>query len=55
MEPLAGLHFDGELIAMPTNIRLGWKRMEAANTPAYYDTATFTALIFLVKDPWIFA
>ncbi len=32
------LHSDGRLLALPTNIRLGWKQLEVANTLAYYDT-----------------
>ncbi len=38
MEPLSGLHSNGRPLALPTNIRLGWKQMEVANTLAYYDT-----------------
>jgi hypothetical protein len=44
VEPLAGLHSNGRLIALPTNIRLGWKKMEKANTLAYYDTAIITVI-----------
>ncbi len=29
---------------MPTNIRLGWKGIELANTLAYYDAASITAV-----------
>ncbi len=32
------------LLAFPTNIRPGWKGVEVANTPAYDDTATITAI-----------
>jgi hypothetical protein len=38
-----GLHSNGRLVVMLTNIRLGWKRMEVANTLAYYNTATLAA------------
>ncbi len=34
------LHSNGKLLALPTNIRLGWKQMVVANTVAYYGTAT---------------
>ncbi len=39
-----GLRFNGSLLALPTNIRLGWKWMEVANTLAFYDEATITAI-----------
>jgi len=31
-------------LALPANIRLGWKGLPGANTPSYYDTATITAV-----------
>jgi hypothetical protein len=34
----------GRLLALPTNIKLGWKRIEVANTLAYYHTATTKAV-----------
>jgi hypothetical protein len=34
-----GLHCNGRLLALLTNIRLCWKCMEVTNTLAYYDTA----------------
>ncbi len=34
----------GKLLDLPTNIRLGWKLMDVANTLAYYDTATMTLI-----------
>jgi hypothetical protein len=37
------LHSNGRLLALSTNIILGWKWMEVANTVAYYDTATIMA------------
>ncbi len=40
----AELHSNGRLLALPSNIRLGWKCMEVTNTRAYYDTATITAV-----------
>ncbi len=39
---LKGLHPNGRLQALPTNIRVVWKRMEGTNTLAYYHTATIT-------------
>jgi hypothetical protein len=34
----------GRLLALPTNVKLGWDRMAVANTLAYYDEATITAV-----------
>ncbi len=36
--------FYGKIPALPANVRLGWKRMAAANTLASYDAATLTAV-----------
>ncbi len=33
---------------MPANIRLGWKATEVANTLAYYETSTITAVKGLI-------
>jgi hypothetical protein len=45
------LHY-GRLLALTSNIKFGWKRMEVANTLAYYDTAKIIGLkIFIVQDP----
>ncbi len=42
----------GRLQVFPTNIRLDWKWVEVANTLAYYDTATITAVkSFIVQAP----
>ncbi len=43
METLIGLHSIGKLLALPANIRLGWKQIAVTNTLAYYDAATITA------------
>ncbi len=46
------LHTNGGLLTLPENIILGWEWMEAANTPAYYDKATITAVKnFIVQTP----
>jgi hypothetical protein len=38
--------------ALPTNIRLGWKGMEEANTLAYYDKTTIIGVnSFIVEAP----
>jgi hypothetical protein len=51
----AMLHCNGRLIVLPANIRLGWKLMEVANTQAYYDMATITAVkSFMVQVPGFF-
>ncbi len=34
----------GSLLVLPSNIRLGWKSMQVANTLAYYDTAIIVAI-----------
>jgi hypothetical protein len=40
------------LLALPANIRPGWKRMEVANPLAYYYMATITAVkSFIVQAP----
>ncbi len=42
----------GSLLVLPTNIRLGWKSMQVANTLAYYDIAKITAVkSFIVQAP----
>ncbi len=42
----------GSLLVTPTNIRLGWKSVQVANTLAYYDTAIITAIkSFIVQAP----
>jgi hypothetical protein len=47
-----GLHSDGRLQAMPANIRPGWKWMATANTLAYYNTETITAIkSFMLQGP----
>jgi hypothetical protein len=33
---LARLHYINRLLALPTNIRLGWKLLNMTNTLAYY-------------------
>ncbi len=37
-----GLLYNGRLLALPANIRLGFKRIAAANTLAYCERATIT-------------
>jgi hypothetical protein len=32
----------GRLLALPTNIRLGWRGLPGTNTPAYYDPSQIT-------------
>ncbi len=42
----------GSHLVLPTNIRLGWKSIQVANTLAYYDTAIITAVkSFIVQAP----
>jgi hypothetical protein len=40
VKPLTGLHPNGRLPALPTNIRLRWKLLALANALAYYNTVT---------------
>ncbi len=42
------LHFGPALYA---NIRIGWMQMAMANTLAYYNTGTKTAISFIVLVP----
>jgi hypothetical protein len=52
MEPIMENHRNGRLVTLHTNIRLGRKRMGEANTLAYYDMTTITALKrFIVMFP----
>jgi len=44
VKSLTGLHSNGRLLALPTNDRFGRKLMAVANTLAYYDTASITAI-----------
>jgi hypothetical protein len=45
-------HINGRLLALPENIRLGWKWVEKANTQADSITATITAVkSFIVEAP----
>ncbi len=43
MEPLKELHYDGRLLAVPTNIRLHQKGVYMVNTLAYDDTTIISA------------
>jgi hypothetical protein len=36
---LSGAPLEGRLLALPTNIRLGWKSMPGTNALAYYGKA----------------
>jgi hypothetical protein len=36
------------LLALPTNIKLGWKWMAETNALAYYDSATVTSIKSLI-------
>ncbi len=44
MEHFKELRSNGRLMALPTNIRLGWESMAVANTLAYHVTATIMAV-----------
>jgi hypothetical protein len=44
MEPLARLHCNGRLLAMPTYIKQGGSEMEVANALAYCEMAMITGL-----------
>jgi hypothetical protein len=52
---VTGFHSHSRVLALPTNIRHGWKRMAVANTLAYYETVIITAVkSFIVKAPGLF-
>ncbi len=51
------LHSYGRLLALPTNIRLRYKRVVVQNTLAYYDPATITSVkrfIVEAKSQFVF-
>jgi hypothetical protein len=39
---LSGATLYGKLLALFTNVRLGWKRLPRTNTPAYYENSLIT-------------
>ncbi len=41
---LSGAPLKGRLLALSTNIRLGWKGLTETNTPAYYENLLITAV-----------
>ncbi len=52
VEPLTVLYSNGRLLALPTNIKQGWKWLKVANALAYYDMTTITAVkSFIVQAP----
>jgi hypothetical protein len=62
MKPITGLHPKGRLLALPENIKQGWKWQKKTNTLADYNTEVIFAiktlnylLIFVGKvDPvWV--
>ncbi len=53
VELLFGFHFNGKLLALPTNIILEWEWVEVANAVAYYDTVTITVVkSFIEQGIW---
>ncbi len=44
----SGAPSNGRLLAMPTNLRLGWERLGVTNALAYYSSATITAVKSLI-------
>ncbi len=48
-QSLTRLHSNVRLLAFPTNIRLGWLSVEIANTVAFYDAETITAIIVAIS------
>jgi hypothetical protein len=48
MESLTELHSNGRLLALPIGIRVGWNLITVANTPAYNDMTTITALKYVI-------
>jgi hypothetical protein len=50
---LTGVQNNGRLLALPTNVRLGWKCMTLANTQAYYLIARITDIKSFIAQHWI--
>ncbi len=49
---ISGTPLKGKLLALPTNIRLGWKSLPGTNTLAYYENPQITAILgFIVQAP----
>ncbi len=44
MKCLSGAPLYGKLLALPTNVRLGWKSLPRTNTLAYYKSLEITAV-----------
>jgi len=44
VEPFTGFHYKGSPIALPANIRQGWKRQTLANTKAHDNAKLITAI-----------
>ncbi len=48
VELIMELHYEGRLLALPTNIILEWKCMGVTNILAYFDRATITAALSFI-------
>jgi hypothetical protein len=42
--PILGAPLQGRLLALPTNIRLGWKGLPGTNALAYFENSELTAV-----------
>jgi hypothetical protein len=52
VEPLTGLHTNGRFLALPTNIRHGWKYLIVINALAYDGTLTIIVVkSFIAQTP----
>jgi hypothetical protein len=49
MKYLSGAPFSGRPLALPKNIRLGWKGLPGTNTLAYYENLLITAVKSFVR------
>jgi hypothetical protein len=48
------VHSNSRLLALPANIKLGWKRMSVVNALAYYIPATITTVkSFILQGPML--
>jgi hypothetical protein len=45
-----GLHSNSKLLALPANIKLGWKLTAVVNTLAYCDVATIKAALSFIEQ-----
>jgi hypothetical protein len=50
---LSGASLNGRPLALPTNIRLGWRGLPRTNTLAYYENPQITVVQVLYNRPQV--